>query len=226
MIGKIFRGLEFFWTTILYLIFPPMCPVCKEITEERNQFCEKCLKKILQVTENKNSPKIINGVMRLTKYRGGTQKMLNKLKFENNQNVLPYLKNILAKVSNRAEVQNFIRRADSAVFVPLHENRLKERGYNQVELIFKDWLDDLNLPTENFLIRNKETPKLYKLNPFERKKILHEAFSPREKFDLTGRKILIVDDIYTTGATVSECAKVLKSLGANEIYVLTLASDF
>ena len=226
MLKFIFRGLEFFWSTLIYLIYPPMCPICREITDEQFQFCDKCREKFFRADKIKNPRQPIAEVMRLTTYRGGTQKMLNKLKFENNQNVLPYLKNILAESSKREEVREFIKKIDAAMFVPLHESRLKERGYNQVELIFKDWLDSQNVPIENFLIRHKQTPKLYNLNPKEREETLNNAFIPRENFNLTGKKILIVDDIYTTGATSSECAKVLKSLGADKIFMLALASDF
>ena len=78
---------------------------------------------------------------------------------------------------------------------------------------------------ENLLIRKKSTPRLFKFNSVERKKILQDAFEIVEGKNLQGKKILIADDIYTTGATTSECAKVLKNFGAKEIFVLAFASD-
>jgi ComF family protein len=110
--------------------------------------------------------------------------------------------------------------------VPLHQERFKERGFNQTEEIFGEWLAKKNLPMKNILIRRLPTPKLYDLGKAEREKILSGAFVAAENIDLRGKKILIVDDIFTTGTTCKECAKVLLSLGAEEISVLSFAADF
>ena len=212
--------------TLIYIIFPPICPVCKEIVDERGDFCPPCLEKILRKDFYPNPPAQIEKVMRITKYRGGTQKLLRKLKFDNSLSTLPALKKILEIVSDDKIVIDFLKNVDVAVCVPLHEKRLKERGYNQTELIFSDWLQSLNIPVEKILLRTKKTPKLFNLNPKERKEVLHGAFETVEGADVTGKKILIVDDIYTTGATVTECAEALKKIGAAQVYVLALASDF
>ena len=212
--------------TLIYIIFPPICPVCKEIVDERGDFCAPCLEKILRKDFYPNPPAQIEKVMRITKYRGGTQKLLRKLKFDNSLSTLPALKKILEIVSDDKIVADFLKNVDVAVCVPLHEKRLKERGYNQTELIFSDWLQSLNISVEKILLRTKKTPKLFNLNPTERKEVLHGAFETVEGADVTGKKILIVDDIYTTGATVTECAEALKKIGAAQVYVLALASDF
>lgn len=216
--------LDFIKTTLIYLIFPPLCPVCKEIVDERGEFCPDCIKKILFMGYEKNFHEILDGVFCLTKYHGGTQNLLLKLKFEKKLSALPPLKKILSEVSEREDLKKFISQSDLAIFVPLHEERLKERGYNQTDLIFRDFLTEKNLPVENFLIRKKATPKLYKLDSSERKKILDDAFEVVEGANLNGKKILLLDDIYTTGATASECARVLKKHGAEKVFVLTFAT--
>ena len=217
--------LNFIWTTLTYIIYPPLCPVCKEIVDERGQICDDCMKKIFRLDTEKFLPKILSGVFHITKYRGGTRGILHKLKFDNNLAVLPTVKQILEKVSENAELKNFISQADIATFVPLHSERYKQRGYNQVEIIFKDFLLEKNLPVKNLLLRNKATPRLFKFSAAERKKILNGAFSVADNANVYGKNILIVDDIYTTGATVSECARVLKNYGAKKIFVLAFASD-
>ena len=110
--------------------------------------------------------------------------------------------------------------------MPLHEERFKERGFNQTEKIFEDFLSKKNIPLRKILIRRVATPKLYKFGKTERQRILKDVFAAVELVDLRGKEILIVDDIFTTGTTVNECAKVLKSLGAEKVSVLALASYF
>lgn len=216
--------MNWIFSTLAYLIFPPLCPVCKEIVDERGNFCPDCAKKILFVGCEKNFPEVLDGVFCLTKYHGGTQNLLLKLKFEKKLSALPPLKKILSDVAEREDLKKFIAQADFAIFVPLHEKRLKERGYNQTDLIFRDFLTEKNLPIENVLLRKKSTPKLYKFDSPERKKILEDAFEVVEGTNLSGKKILLLDDIFTTGATASECARVLKTHGAEKVFVLTFAT--
>ena len=211
---------------VIFFLFPPRCPVCREIVDERYQLCPTCAEKILRLDFSKEVPAQIESVLRVAKYRDGLQPLLHKLKFDNNLNVLPALKKILDDVAEREEVLNLLSGIDFAVPVPLHEERFKERGFNQTEEIFKDFLEKKNIPLRKILIRRVATPKLYKFGKLERQKILSGVFAAVEVQDLSGQKILIVDDIFTTGTTVNECAKVLKSLGAKKVLVLALTSDF
>ena len=214
------------WQAIIYFLFPPHCPNCREMVDERYQLCPKCAEKILRLDLKSDPPAPLDKVLRVTKYRNGSRTLLHKLKFDNNLRVVPVLKKILDDVSNREEILNFLKGVDFAVPVPLHPKRLEERGFNQSEEIFGEWLAKKNLPLKNILIRTKETPKLYDLGKADREKVLTGVFAAVEQFDLSGKKILIVDDIFTTGTTCKECAKVLKSLGAEKVFVLAFASDF
>lgn len=214
------------WSALIYFIFPPRCPNCSEIVDERYQLCPTCAEKILCVDFHEKPPAPLKRVLRVTKYRDGSRNLLRKLKFDNNLNVVPALKKILDDVSNRKEILSLLSRIDFAVPVPLHQERFKERGFNQTEEIFGEWLAKKNLPLKNLLIRRLPTPKLYDLSKAEREKILSGAFAAAENINLRGKKILIVDDIFTTGTTCKECAKVLLSLGAKEISVLAFAANF
>lgn len=210
----------------IYFLFTPTCPLCREIVDERHQFCDPCAKKILRVDFAESMPVPLNLVLRVTKYRGGSQPLLHKLKFDNNLNVLPPLKKILDDVSTHENISRLLDGVNFAVPVPLHEKRLKERGFNQTEMIFDEWLVKRNIPLKNLLRRARETPKLYDQGKAQRQQILRGVFEATETVDLRGQIVLIVDDIYTTGTTVSECAKVLVSLGAAQIRVLAFAADF
>ena len=214
------------WEALKYFFFPPRCPVCDEIVDEDYQICAACYKKIFRVDFLARPPAPLERVLRVTKYRGGSRELLRELKFDNNLNVLPALKKILDDVAEREEILRLLDGVNFAVPVPLHADRLDKRGFNQVELIFADWLMKKNIPLRNFLKRTKSTPHLYDQNKSKRQEILRGAFEAIKPVDLRGKKILIVDDIFTTGTTVSECAKVLQSLGAEKICVLAFASDF
>lgn len=226
MFEKILSAWKFISETLLYIIFPPLCPVCKKIVDEYGDICPGCLKKILRTDFYPIPPEPIEKVMRITKYRGGTRDLLRKLKFDKSLSTLPALKNILNSVSTDAQIKKFLQGIDVAVFVPLHEERLKQRGYNQTELIFSDWLKALNIPAENILVRSKKTPHLFDLSPAERKEVLQDAFTTIDGANVTGKNVLILDDIFTTGATAVGCAEVLKKIGAAQIRMLAFSSDF
>lgn len=214
------------WTAIIYFLFPSRCPNCRELVDEPYQLCAACEEKILRVDFYDKPPSPLDKVLRVTKYRDGSRELLHKLKFDNDLKVVPALKKILNDVAERAEVLELLSGIDFVVPVPLHEERLKERGFNQTEEIFGEWLMKKNLPLKNFLIRKVATPKLYNLGKTEREKILAGVFAAAKQINLRGKNILIVDDIFTTGTTCKECAKVLKSLGAEKIFVLAFAANF
>ena len=111
---------------------------------------------------------------------------------------------------------------DYIVPVPLHKKRLKERGYNQSELIAKEVAEYLKIPMRtDLLIRTKATKKQSSLVRTERVTNVQSAFKCTEKCD--GKKILLFDDIYTTGNTAQSCARELANNGAEQICALTLA---
>ena len=214
------------WEALKYFLFPPRCPVCHKICDESYQLCAACSEKILQVKSYDRDFTPIDKVLRVTKYRDGSRDMLRKLKFDNDLSVLPALKKILDDVSDREEILSLLSNVDLAVPVPIHIERQQERGFNQTVEIFGDWLAKKNLPLQNILSRTRSTPKLYEHNKSEREEILHGVFAPADDINLSGKSVLIVDDIFTTGTTCKECAKVIKSLGAKKIYVLAFAASF
>ena len=121
---------------------------------------------------------------------------------------------------------DFIRsiRPEGLVPIPLHPSRRAGRGYNQAELLAREVGRRTGLPVyADWLIRVKNTAPLKRLNPKERQNNLKKAFNISGN-DVKLKTVLIVDDIYTTGATVDEAAKVLKKAGVENIYFVALAS--
>lgn len=110
--------------------------------------------------------------------------------------------------------------------VPVHSDRRKQRGYNQAELLALELGEKLNIAVNtDILVRTVKTKPQKELSNVERTKNLEKAFAVSKKsIKLLSKfhKLMIIDDIYTTGSTIEACAKVLKKAGAHEIYFVTL----
>jgi ComF family protein len=115
-------------------------------------------------------------------------------------------------------------RVDLIIPVPLHSKRLRWRGFNQSALLARQVSRAYGLPMEPFvLMRDKETLPQTQLSEEERRKNVRGAFSVRAAGALKGKTLLLVDDVYTSGATLNECSRVLMRAGADKVYILTLA---
>lgn len=113
---------------------------------------------------------------------------------------------------------------DLVVPVPLHWYRFIGRGYNQAEIIVRSFSKRLRLPLDDkVLCRKKMTLPQKDLTDEERVRNLELAFRVKNQEVIQGKRILLVDDIYTTGSTIDSCAKVLLECGAIEVYFLTVA---
>ena len=121
---------------------------------------------------------------------------------------------------------DMLARADILIPVPLHYRRLVARRYNQAALIAQALGQDTDIPVlTGGLRRTRATVSQGRLNAKDRAKNVRRAFEvrPRLKTQITGKNLVLIDDVYTTGATVQECAKALLKAGASQVDVLTLA---
>ncbi|MGH7827766.1 MAG: double zinc ribbon domain-containing protein [Candidatus Binatia bacterium] len=108
--------------------------------------------------------------------------------------------------------------------VPLHPKRLRWRGFNQSVLLAREVSRAYGIPLNRYaLCREKETAPQTELSEDDRKRNVRGAFSVASKEAINGRRILLIDDVYTSGATVNECCRALKRAGAKAVYVVTLA---
>ena len=122
--------------------------------------------------------------------------------------------------------QEFLREIDPDVVVPvpLYSKRLRWRGFNQSVLLAREVSRAYGIPMDPFLLqRRRETAAQTRLAEEERRRNVRGAFTLDPDRPIRGKRVLIVDDVYTSGATVNECSRTLKQGGAKEIYVLTLA---
>jgi len=114
--------------------------------------------------------------------------------------------------------------ADVVVPVPLHPLRLRERGYNQAELIARPLAELLRLPLGSYLlVRTKPRPDKHRLTRQERWRTVRGAYATRQGTQVDKLRILLVDDVFTTGATLDACSRALRSAGAARVVGLTVA---
>jgi ComF family protein len=108
--------------------------------------------------------------------------------------------------------------------VPLHRRRLAKRGFNQSLFLAKYAAEGLSIPLSlDGLVRVRDTRPQVDLDPAEREENVKGAFAVERPEEFKDKRVLLLDDVYTTGATVRECAKVIKKAGADAVYVLTVA---
>ncbi|MDY6951466.1 MAG: ComF family protein [Thermodesulfobacteriota bacterium] len=113
---------------------------------------------------------------------------------------------------------------DLLIPVPLHIKRLRERGFNQAYLLIRRWAKLEKIVCDPFsLVRTRWTEPQTSLSRKERKKNMRHAFAVSHRERIEGQRILLVDDVYTTGSTANECARVLMEAGAEWVDLLTLA---
>ena len=162
-------------------------------------------------------------------YQDGLREMVHLLKYERMSAVARPLGRMLARAIERLSGQAGAELM--VVAVPLFPTKERQRGYNQAVLLAEAALAELSktrsawkLQAMHSVIRRvRDTESQFALTPHGRRRNLKGAFAVRNGAALAGREILLVDDIYTTGATARECARVLRRAGAAKVWVATLA---
>lgn len=214
------------YEAVIQFLFPPRCPSCRAYVEKDGQWCENCLSEILR---NKNLAYdaevrgYISPIVAIGKYDKGLKDLIHELKYQNDFAALPYIYTVLDRLDD--EWQQFFADFDYVIPVPLHAEKLKRRGFNQVDRIFLPWTKAHGLHYADILIRTKKTKSQYSLNPSERSINLHAAFALKKDISVVNAKCLLLDDIFTTGSTLKNCARVLKEHGAHSVSGLVLASN-
>lgn len=206
------------WNRILNCIFVRKCVGCGTLVDASQPWavCRDCAAKLAQegqtVRENRYMAQAVSAVP----YAGATRDAMRRFKFQNQR----YLGNTFAALLyQRVCEMPFMREVDLVTCVPMHPNR--ERYYNQAAVLAKSFARMARLPYAVVLEKQKNLPPLSQMGRHDRMQAVYGAFSTVEKADIAGKAIALIDDIYTSGATTGECARVLKSNGAKAVYVLT-----
>jgi len=189
---------------------PPHCPRCGRPFPKgsTSHLCSDCLKQKL----------FFDWGRAVVLYQGVLAEAIRRFKYHGDIS----LAGPLGLFWNRMNLEDLS--FEAILPVPLHPARLRERGFNQALLLGKILAKIHNkkvLPKALRRIRN--TIPQVQLDHSERERNVRGAFAVREKQEILDKRLLLVDDVFTTGATVNECARVLKKSGAKEVFILTLA---
>ncbi|MEN6355531.1 MAG: ComF family protein [Armatimonadota bacterium] len=157
-------------------------------------------------------------------YEGVLRKAIHALKYDMHLAIVEQLADLMIRCYPHRQLNGNV---DMVVPIPIHRNRLVERGFNQSEELGRLLCKRISVPLEiNALYRIKNTRHQVSLPQDERMLNIKGAFAVQRPDLITGKRVLLVDDVFTTGSTLNEAAKMLKEAGAQSVFVYTLARSF
>ncbi|MBI2067791.1 MAG: ComF family protein [Deltaproteobacteria bacterium] len=190
----------------------PCCPLCSlpfDSSLDSDHLCSSCLEV---------SPPFARTIA-LGVYKELLHEMIIRMKYHQEERVAEFFGERLARKMIDEQIKG-----DWLIPVPLHPKRLRERGFNQAVVMSKVISRVTGIPFSPFLLRRvRDTSPQTGLEAVDRKKNMKGAFQVEKEALLEGKQVILIDDVYTTGATLRECGKVLKKAGAVEINVCVAA---
>ncbi|MFC1669017.1 ComF family protein [Spirochaetota bacterium] len=222
-------------TGILDLLFPSACINCKKpVKFEENSVCNECLSSVKLIEEKcercsgiiekgkcticSDREFYIKKNIAVAEYSGLIKELLHVLKFNKRRRLYRHLSKIAYPELLKSKID-----CDMLSSVPMSSTNRWERGFNQSELISKDLSSMLGLPYHELLRENRNTISQKGLGYRDRFINVLNKYCVNDPSFIIGKKILLVDDVFTTGATMNECARILLESGALEICSLTIA---
>ena len=225
---------------VLDVIYPRTCPFCDGILKREQDLCEECYSKLRYIEEprckkcGKQLPKdeleycydcaitahMYKEGVAVFVYNDMVSKSIYRFKYHNRRYYARAYGVLMARYCKET-----IKRwhPDVLIPVPIHHKKMQKRGYNQAELMAKELGFQLNIPIDDRILRRTKHTKAQKeLTRSERKKNLEKAFKICADV-VEYKKVVLVDDIYTTGSTIDECAKVLMEAGVKEVFFISLS---
>lgn len=185
------------------------CERCGRAMKNMAHFCEDC----------KNEPRSFKLARAPLVYENDVVKLVYKLKYGGGK----YLATVMAEFMADTYYESGFE-ADIICYVPMYPTAEKKRGYNQAKLLAESVSEIVGLPVENALAKVKDLPHLARMNRRERAEAIVGAYTVIDRSLVHGKNVLLIDDVFTTGATSDECARVLHSAHAGEIMVLSFAT--
>lgn len=241
IIGKMAKSGRYFREALLDLCFPPFCLACNEsLADGTFLFCDECFDKIKFIKgpycfccgrpyasgENHlcslclKKGRHFHLARAVVLYNETVAVSIRAFKFRGRKAAL----STFQKMKEQSLCCRDLGDPDIIIPVPLHPKRLRKRGFNQALLLARLFFPDQGGKIEkSLLLRRRDTVSQTGLDGMSRRKNMKDAFVVKRPDLVNGKHVIVVDDVFTTGTTVDECARVLMAAGAKRVEVLTLA---
>lgn len=232
-VGKIIGG-------VVNLLYPPVCPLCNTVLARKEGYlCRECRPKVSYLSspvcfkcgkevDDEEVELCVDCTTHVRSYIRGypainyddlMRKSIGAFKYHNKREYASYFAYEIIRHRGRelADIE-----PDALIPIPIHKTKLKKRGYNQAEILAEKIGDYIRVPVDSeVIIRNTNTLPQKDLDSVERDKNLKSAFISSGKI-VNYNKVVLVDDIYTTGATVEACTRVLHDIGVIDVYYTSI----
>ena len=209
---------------ITSLFYPSRCPYCGTFLKSGKTLCGSCEKEIKSepiVRELELFDDITLRAVSAFSYDGKVKDAICDFKFKNK---LDYVEHFSRSIVNVLEKVNIDKNFDYICCVPMSKDHEKERGYNQAKVLAKSVSNILKIPFKDVLVKVKKTKTQHTLARDERLINVKGAYIALNKEYVQKKKILLCDDILTTGSTVKECALALYNAGASDVLAICIAN--
>lgn len=219
---------------LIKLLYPQRCRFCNNVIDIRCEMCHTCentLKRIegdicklcgasIEECNCRHKKHYYKYVCAPFYYEGAASRAIWRFKFRNSTRLASvFAEDMLECFNNHYNGYDF----DVCTFVPSAKEDFENRGYNQAELLAREFCNIIGLKCEDLLVKNFSTKTQHSLSSAERSGNLAGAIDIKDNVDVENKRILLIDDIKTTGSTLNECAKMLLIGGASEVFCLTVA---
>lgn len=239
--GWIKNTFPLFWDSIKFVLAPPICALCEKIIDteawQSTHICQACFDALPKTFASDNIIRTINQNFgeennpfdfAISLFdSSGNQKFLELIhlfKYNKFISLGVFLGQKLAeRIYEEINIHRF--RFDAVIPVPIHKAKLRERGFNQSEIIGKEISKRINSPVQDLIFRIRYTETQTKLNLEQRKINVQNAFNLNtQKDEISNKSFLLVDDVFTTGSTLVNCGKLLKENGAKFMAFAVIAT--
>lgn len=235
------RWVRAVWEEILGALYPPRCAACALVGCDG--WCEQCADSIPYITPPvcarcgtpvdaegfclscSAHPLVPEAVRAVTRYDGVVRTAIHRFKYGKHPSLAPALARLLLE-GWQTPLTERLHTADVVLPVPIHRERERERGFNQSALLAELFCQKTGLPMlHDVLERTVYRQPQVGLDAVQRQQNVQNAFQVRQPAALTGRSILLIDDVWTTGSTLNEAARTLLAAGAARVFAYTVAHE-
>ncbi|MGM9521914.1 MAG: ComF family protein [Oscillospiraceae bacterium] len=202
------------------LLFPPRCMFCGRIIDD-GFFCASCRSDLPECGEVKGGGEFFSGCAASFYYTGNVRRAVLAMKFYGKRGYAAGFGEFLAQTVT----EHLDGKYDVITWVPISGKRLRKRGYDQARLIAEETAKILAVPVCRTLLKRRDTPAQSSLKGRERRAAnVSGAYEAANAGSFRGKRILLIDDVCTTGATLSECSRVLLMAGAEDVVCAAAAA--